>query len=115
MNLFIYKVQSYYEKNQLNGFWSDKPYYAFVSSFKYEEEKVSLDKYIIIEENQKKEVYNWLQYFSPETLKQEALSAGLIIEEIYSDVAGNPYDADSTEFAVVLKSIEWLLLATSSR
>ena len=107
LNAFANKNEgSNYEKNQLNGFWSDEPYYAFVSSFKYEAEKVSLDKYTIIEENRKREIYNWLQYFTPETLKQEALSAGLDIEEIYGDVAGNPYDVDSAEFALVMKRIE---------
>lgn len=104
MNAFAEKDEEcFYEKNQLNGFWSYQPYYAFVSSFKYEAEKVSLDKYTIIEEERQREVYNWLQYFTPETLEQEALSAGLDIEALYSDVAGSPYDADSAEFAVVMK------------
>lgn len=107
LNAFDSKDEAaYYEKNQLNGFWSEKPYYAFVSSFKYEAAKVSLDKYMIIEENRQREVYNWLQYFSPETLKQEVLSAGLAIEELYNDVAGNPYNAERSEFAVVLKKHE---------
>lgn len=96
----------YYEKNLLNGFWSDVPYYAFVSSFKYEAESASLDKYTIIEEDRLREVYNWLQYFTPETLRQEALSTGLNIDELYGDVTGKPYDPESTEFAVVLRRSE---------
>lgn len=107
MNAFTNKaVESYYEKNQLNGFWSDEPYYAFVSSFKYEVEKVSLDKYTIIEKDRIRTLYNWLQYFTPETLRQEALSVGLDIDETLSDVAGNPYDPDTAEFAVVLKNCD---------
>ncbi len=103
MNAFANKnAGCFYEKNQLDGFWSEKTYYAFVSSFKYEAERVSLDKYTIIEESRQREVYNWLQYFTPEALKQEALSAGLNIAELYCDVAGNPYDADAAEFAVVM-------------
>ena len=38
-----------YEVNQLNGFWSPNKYYGFLNTFKYDEEKVALDKYTIIE------------------------------------------------------------------
>ena len=91
------------EKNQLNGFWSANPYYGFVASFKYDDEKVSLDKYTIVEENRQREIYNWLQYFTPKSLEREADAAGLKIDELYGDVAGKPYDAEAAEFAVVLK------------
>lgn len=99
------KEECYHKKNQLGGFWAVQDYYAFVSSHKYEEDKVSLDKYTIIEEHQLREIYNWLQYFTPESLREEALSVGLDIEELYGDVAGNPYNAASAEFAAVLKAI----------
>ena len=91
------------EKNQLNGFWSGNPYFGIVASFKYDDEQVSLDKYVIVEKDRQWEVYNWLQYFTPETLEQEARAAGLEVENIYGDVAGSPYVSDATEFAVVLK------------
>ena len=60
-----------YELNQLNGFWSPDDYYCFVNTFKYEEEKVSLDKFTIVEESGTRVVYNWLQHFSPEILEKE--------------------------------------------
>lgn len=91
------------EKNQLNGFWSANPYFGFVASFKYEDEKVSLDKYTIVEKDRQREIYNWLQYFSPDSLEQEARTAGLQVDELYGDVAGSPYAADAPEFAVVVK------------
>lgn len=97
------KEESFYEKNQLNGFWSAQPYFAFVSSFKYEEDKVSLDKYTIIERDRQREVYNWLQYFTPESLEKEAYAAGLKVEAVYADVAGSAYDPSAAEFAVVMK------------
>ena len=104
MNAFAdKKEESMYEKNQLDGFWSAEPYYGIVNSFKYNREKVSLDKYTIIERNRQREVFNWLQYFTPEFLEQEASAAGLEIDEVYRDVAGNQYDSGATEFAVVMK------------
>jgi len=102
MNMFDQKVESAtYEFNQLNGFWSANDYYCFVNTFKYVEEKVTLDKYTIIEISRTRVVYNWLQYFSPETLKKEFVESGFAVEKIYSDVTGTPFSPDSTEFAVV--------------
>ncbi|MBW1837339.1 MAG: methyltransferase domain-containing protein [Deltaproteobacteria bacterium] len=92
-----------YEVNQLNGFWSPNKYYGFLNTFKYDEEKVALDKYTIIELGRTRKVYNWLQYFAPEELEREFMEAEFFVEGLYSDVAGTPYDRKSNEFAVIAK------------
>lgn len=92
---------AYYELNQLNGFWSPEEYYGFVNTFKYNKEKVILDKYTIIEESRKRVVYNWFQCYSRESLSNEFEKSGLKISEIYSDVAGKAFDSKSDVFAVV--------------
>jgi cyclopropane fatty-acyl-phospholipid synthase-like methyltransferase len=97
------RESSRYEMNLLDGFWSPEPYYGFLNTFKYEEVKVTLDKYTIVERTKIRTVYNWLQYFSVESLKEEFRQAGLAIEDVYSDVAGKPYDLGSLEVAVVAK------------
>lgn len=97
------KEQALYEINLLNGFWSPKKYYGFLNTFKYEEQKVVLDKYTIIEEDRNRIVYNWLQYFSTELLKEELRNKKFEVQNLYSDVSGSPYDLQSEEMAVVLK------------
>jgi cyclopropane fatty-acyl-phospholipid synthase-like methyltransferase len=92
-----------YELNHSNGFWSPEDYYCFVNTFKYKPEKVLLDKYTIIEESRTRVVYNWLQHFSREMLAEEFEANGFKIEEFYADVAGTPYNPDSTEIAVVAR------------
>jgi 2-polyprenyl-3-methyl-5-hydroxy-6-metoxy-1,4-benzoquinol methylase len=92
-----------YELNQLRGFWSPDDYYCFVNSFKYEKEKVSLDKYTIIEESKDRTVYNWLQYYSIDSLREEFEGSGFGIEEIYSDVAGAELSNESPEMAIIAK------------
>lgn len=92
-----------YESNLLNGFWSPNKYYGFLNRFKYEDEKVALDKYTIIEADRTRTIYNWLQYFSPDALKAEFESCGFNIDNIYSDVAGKPFDLHSDEFAIVAR------------
>jgi len=94
-----------YEANLLNGFWSPNKYYGFVNTFKYESEKVVLDKYTIIEASRTRIVYNWLQYFSPEALEREFVECGFAVEKLYSDVAGSPFASESKEFAVVAKKL----------
>ncbi|MFC1671942.1 VF530 family DNA-binding protein [Planctomycetota bacterium] len=90
-----------YEVNLLDGFWSPNTYYGFLNTFRYEEEKVVLDKYTLLEADRTRTVYNWLQYFSPEDIEREFAEAGFGIASLYSDVAGAPYSAESGECAVV--------------
>lgn len=90
-----------YERNQLNGFWSPDEYYAFVNTFKYEQEKILLDKYTIIEAARTRVVYNWLQCFSRKTLTAEFEGSGFEVEAVYADVSGKPYSPDSDEMAIV--------------
>ncbi len=92
-----------YEANLLDGFWSPTKYYGFLNTFKYEEEKVVLDKYTLVEEKRTRTVYNWLQYFTPDTLAKELGECGFAVEGVYADVAGSPYNPGTTEFAVVAK------------
>ncbi|HOW54571.1 MAG TPA: class I SAM-dependent methyltransferase [Syntrophorhabdaceae bacterium] len=90
-----------YEAGLLNGFWSPNKYYGFRNTFRYEREKVVLDKYTIVEADRTRTVYNWFQYFSIEELEREFAECGFVIEALYSDVAGKPFDLCSKEFAIV--------------
>jgi len=104
LNSFNQKEESAtYELNQLNGFWSPDDYYCFVNTFKYEKEKVILDKYTIIEESRKRVVYNWLQCYSKDSLRNEFEENGFKVEELYSDVAGKAFSSESTKIAIVAK------------
>jgi SAM-dependent methyltransferase len=85
----------------LGGFWSAEKYFGFQNTFKYEKEKVVLDKYTLIEANRTRVVYNWLQYFGEDRLKAEFEAGGFTVEAFFADVAGTPYDPERDEFAVV--------------
>ncbi len=91
---------AYVEKNQLDGFWSPNDYYAFVHQFKYVAEKVTLDKYTIVEPNRQRTVYNWLQHYSVETLTKEFEDSGLSVKKILGSVAGDDVNVDAHEFAI---------------
>lgn len=90
-----------YEKNLLNGFWSDAEYFGFLNTFKYEAEKVVLDKYTIIKPSEQFVIYNWFQHFSPEDLAKEFKQAGLEVKAAKGDFYGSDYSDSSDEFAVI--------------
>ncbi len=89
------------EKNSMNGFWSEQDYWCIKSSFKYEDEKVTLDQYVISQEDKEWSVFNWLQHFTIEELSQELATHGLEVKRTYSDLKGTPYQ-DGDEMALVI-------------
>ncbi|MBW2206122.1 MAG: class I SAM-dependent methyltransferase [Deltaproteobacteria bacterium] len=92
-----------YELNQLDNFWSPENYYGFLNVFKYDKEKITLEKYTIIEESRTRVVYNWLQYFSQDSLREEFEENGFKAEGFYSDVAGAAISPESPDIAIVAK------------
>ena len=94
-----------YEFVPKDGFWSAAPYHVFSNIFKYDREKLVLDKYTIIEEAGTREIYNWLQCFSMESYREELEENGFRLVESYADVAGADYKPDATQFAVVAKKV----------
>jgi SAM-dependent methyltransferase len=95
------KETATYGPNLMDGFWSPNRYYGFHSSFKYDDEKVALDKYTIVERDRTRTFYNWLQHFEPERIEDEFAEAGFAINVFLSDVKGSPYDEAASEFAVI--------------
>ena len=64
---------------------------------------MTLDKYTIIEVVRTRTVYNWLQHFSQSMLKHEFKESGFKVEALYSDVAGQAFNPESNEMAIVAR------------
>ena len=92
-----------YGDGMMDGFWSAAPYYGFQNTFKYEAEKVVLEKYLIVERDRNTEYFNWFQHFDVASLRAEVEAAGLAIDGCYGDVAGEPFEPSLPEFAVVAR------------
>ena len=92
-----------YEYEPEGGFWSPKAYYMFLDTFKYEPEKVILNKHTLIEKDRRREIFNWLACFSLESLSSEFESAGFRIVETFGDVAGKPFDPRASQMTVVAR------------
>jgi len=92
-----------FEENMMNGFWSSERYFAFLARFRYDAERVSLDRYTIVEPDRRWTICNWLQYFSVDQLEAELRAAGLALETVLGSVAGDAYDAEGPELAIVAR------------
>ncbi|KUG04433.1 putative sam-dependent methyltransferase [hydrocarbon metagenome] len=83
------------------GFWSQQRHYIFQSNFKYDTDRVGLDKYTIIEVDRTFEIFNWFKYFTISELSNELAANGLELVEVYSDLRGIPFSMESNTMAVV--------------
>jgi SAM-dependent methyltransferase len=90
------------ERRLMDGFWAAGDYWGFMNTFKYDDVRVVLDRYDIIEPQRRRTVYNWLQYFSREKLAAECDEAGLRAVEWYDDVGGAEFTGEAATCAVVL-------------
>ena len=84
--------QSIYEFRQLHGLWSSEGDYGFVNTFKYDQGKAVLDKYSLFEANRSRVIYNWLQYYSLETLTKKFTENGFKIGEALADTVCTSYN-----------------------
>ncbi|MBE2997385.1 methyltransferase domain-containing protein [Nocardiopsis sp. HNM0947] len=87
----------------MGGFWSPDPYYGFWSTLRYEAERVSLDRYDIVDPGGRRTFYNWITYFTPEELARELAGSGLVLDEVLGDLTGHPPQEHDPSFAVVAR------------
>ena len=90
-----------FELHENDGFWSAQRHYVLKSTFKYDTDCVSLEKYNVFEKGRSIEIFNWRKHFSIAELNNEFDENGLEILEVYSDVRGEPYDTTSDIITVV--------------
>jgi len=78
------------QDRMMGGFWAAGDYVGIQRTFVYPEEYLSLDRYAIVEPGETWQIYNWLQYFTPESIEAELQSAGFEIDQMVGDLTGVP-------------------------
>ena len=89
------------ESQLMNGFWSPSEYVGFMKSFKYYDEKVSLERYLIVEPGGWREVFNWLQYFSRDSIERELQRAGFTIMVFAGSLKGDAVTGADSSFGII--------------
>ena len=87
------------------GFWSPNPHFVLTTRFRYDSAGAYLDRHLIVEEDRRWEVFNWMQCFDRERLQAELTEVGLEVSAWLGSVAGDPFDRESPEFAVVARRV----------
>lgn len=108
MSMSAYEAReetSAFGRRFMGGFWAEGDYFAFQNTFKYDAEKVSLDKYTIVEAHRIWQVFNWMQYFDSSDIISELARNGFDAVEITYDFADSSTDGDETHFAVIAKPV----------
>ena len=98
-----WEEQVAYGPGLMDGFWSAKPYYGFLNTFRYDDAGVVLEKYTIVEREGISEYFNWFQHYDVASLRAEVEAAGLQVAEVVGDVAGGPLDQTAPEFGIVVQ------------
>lgn len=96
-----FQEQQTWELHKTGGFWREKEYVEIKKSVKYSD-RVTLEQYIIISNEEIAVYYLWNTCFTKETLAKEAGEVGFEMYGIYSDVAGNRFCEESPTIAVIL-------------
>ncbi|MFE5336876.1 SAM-dependent methyltransferase [Isoptericola sp. NPDC056573] len=95
------REETVFAPDLMDGFWSADPYFGFRTTHRYDEERVSLDRYDVVEAERTRTFCNWVRYFDPEELTSELSAAGLRTVDVLGDLSGAPFDPDGPQFAVV--------------
>ncbi len=93
-----------YGRNPMGDFWSPDDHFGFQTTFLYDEEKLALDRYLIVDLRRRFEIFNWLQYFDPETISAEVAQAGLVVEEALALTTGEPWTPEAGELAILARA-----------
>ena len=88
------------------GFWRNHPYLALTESFYYEQQNVTLNQHIIIDEDGGTEVYRfWIHTFSHNDLSEIISAAGFSTVECFDSVIpdSDMYRSKSVTFCIASK------------
>lgn len=92
------------EDNLMYGFWAAGDYVGIQRSFVYPDERLSVDRYVIVEPSETWEIYNWFQYFSAGDLQRELVAAGFVVDEMYGNLLGEPLRENGDYIGVIART-----------
>lgn len=87
--------------NEGSGFWSEDTHLCIEAHYIYED-NIRLNQYTIIDKEDNVNAYRiWDHYYTKKTIAEELKKAGFEKIQVFSDVAGKPYDEESKTMCIV--------------
>ena len=97
------REETLFESRLMNGFWAAGDYVGFKTTRLYPDEVIGLDRYLIAAPDRTFQVFNWMQYYTPETITAEVLAAGYSAVDIVDFATGGPWPDGASAFAVIAR------------
>ena len=89
------------EHNLMGGFWSAEDYVGIQRTFKYPDDNLTLDRYLIVQPSDSWQIYNWTQHFTPVSIETELQSTGFRIDQMAGDLNGTPLEPESDLIGII--------------
>ena len=87
-----------------SGFWKPGKHLVLEQGFDYPEQSIYLDQFTVVEADGKVSVYrNWFQDYDPESITAELEAGGFIVESVWGDLTGTPYEEGGEWIGVVAR------------
>ncbi len=97
------KPETVIETDLMAGFWAPSPYVGLKKSWLWPERNLGLDHYLISSPQDCFEIYNWMQYFSPDSLKAELEGLGFSSLSLVNILTGEMLAEDyGNEFCAIV-------------
>ncbi len=94
------------EDRLMNGFWAEGRYVGIQRTFVYPDERLSLDRYLIVEPHETWQIFNWFQYYTPDLLQAELRDAGFEVVQMVGELTGMPLRTDGDIIGVIARAAE---------
>lgn len=94
-------VQVEIEQRLMGGFFAAGDYVGIHKTDVYEDEWISLDRFLILEPEQRWQIFNWMQYFTAESAATELAAGGFMASVLTGGLDGTPLQADSDTIGVI--------------
>jgi SAM-dependent methyltransferase len=85
----------------MDGFWAPGEYVGVHQTILYPEERVALDRYVVVEPERTRTVHAWLAHLTVDAARAELHDAGFRVVDVLGDVAGAHFDPAAPEYALL--------------
>jgi SAM-dependent methyltransferase len=89
------------EPRLMEGFFAAGDYVGIHRTDVYAEEEISLDRFAIFEPGEAWQIWNWVQYFTPERATAELADSGFMLSAMTGGLDGAPLAADSRTLGII--------------
>jgi len=94
------------QERLMDGFFAPGDYVGIHKTDVYEDEWLSLDRFVVVEPTETWQLFNWAQYYSPESAAAELAEGGFMVSAMTGGLDGATLEPDSQVIGVIAEKPE---------